>query len=101
MDAARGYREIYETLKSKVEEKNKAEEENKNEIKELNQAKFKSFQNFCVYVMLSAHSNERHDFLHILTSDFFGRELELNHPVLHKYVRKFQGSELMVVSEDL
>ncbi len=51
--------------------------------------------------MLSGHSHERHDFLHILTSDFYGRELELSHSVLHKYVKKFQGSELMAIEENL
>ena len=45
MDAARGYREIYETLKQKIEEKSKSEEvkENKKEIEEFQIGKFKAF----------------------------------------------------------
>lgn len=46
MDAARGYREIYETLKQRIEEKNKtaeSKEANKKEVEELSGAKFKAF----------------------------------------------------------
>lgn len=83
MEAARGYQEIYNT------------------IEERGAPKHEAFENFAIFVMLASHSNERHDFLHILTSEFYGRELELSHPVLHKFVKKFQGSELMGKDEQL
>jgi len=77
---------------------NKAEPDLAKELDEDDTLKNKFFQNFVIYLLISAYDNEKVDLMHILES-LYARDLEKN-DLLSRFVHKLLTYELMPLNEE-
>jgi len=93
LDAAKSYQIIFDTIK-------KASDElaaDLNKVGGFNNLKQLAFQNFVIYLLISAYDNEKVDMLNIIEKNY-ARDLEEN-DLLARYVHKLLTFELMPLDE--
>lgn len=91
LDCAKAYQTMFDTI-------NKAEPDLAKELDEDDTLKNKFFQNFVIYLLISAYDNEKVDLMHILES-LYARDLEKN-DLLSRFVHKLLTYELMPLNEE-